>query len=412
MSENNWREKELSLQDTIRKYPEVSPFVIIKTDVQRRGITFSEAALEKVNPDIHQVQYSECTREQTNETPSSLIMRDGTTILTGYKSRNSVRDAYLVDVVDDRIVLTDEGKVIEEVFYWEKPDFYDKYTSSGRPMYEVVSARPQRLDIYPHHYCGFWQHPGMGCKYCAAESISRRMNEKEHLATIKDIKETVQEALKQPGRFANVFLTAGSVLTGKALLDDEVDMYIDILKEIGPLFKTRRFPSQLLGTAYSKEQVKRIYNETGIMSYTADIEVLDAEKFAWICPGKEKWIGYEEWKKRLYDAVEVFGQGYVNTGIVGGVELAAPNGFITEDDALEHVLKEAEILAQHGVSVVQSVWTISDGSIFFKQTTPSLDYYVRLSKELDAIRRKYHLNVDMDSYRRCGNHPDTDLSRI
>lgn len=409
---NSWREKELSLREVIKKYSDISPFIIIKTDVQRRGIAFTDAALKKVNSAVHQVQYSECTRAQTGETPSSLIMRDGTTILTGYKSKNAAREEYLVDVVDGKIVLTDEGRVIEEVFYWEKPDYYDQFTSSGRPMWEVVSARPQRLDIYPHHYCEFWKYAGMGCKYCAAEAISRGMDEKNHSLTVRDILETVKEALKQPGRFANIFLTAGSVLSGKELLDDEVDLYIQILQEIGKLFCTERFPSQLLGTAYNKKQLKRIYDETGIMSYTADIEVLDAEKFKWICPGKEKWIGYDEWKNRLYEAVEIFGSGYVNTGIVGGVELATPYGFQTEDDALEHVLHEAELLARHGVSTVQSVWTVSEGSVFFQQTTPTLEYYIRLSKGLDDIRKKYHLNVDMDNYRRCGNHPDTDLSRV
>jgi hypothetical protein len=50
--------------------------------------------------------------------------------------------------------------------------------------------------------------------------------------------------------------------------------------------------------------------------------------------------------------------------------------------------------------------------VFFKQKVPSLEYYVRLSQGLDQIRRNHGLNVDMDNYRLCGNHPDSDLSRI
>ena len=46
------------------------------------------------------------------------------------------------------------------------------------------------------------------------------------------------------------------------------------------------------------------------------------------CPGKQKAVGYREWKRRLIAAVDIFGKGYVNTGIVGGVELAKPYGFI------------------------------------------------------------------------------------
>jgi len=33
----------------------------------------------------------------------------------------------------------------------------------------------------------------------------------------------------------------------------------------------------------------RLYEQTGLSSYTSDIEVLNEEKFNWICPGKAKW---------------------------------------------------------------------------------------------------------------------------
>lgn len=412
MSDTEWRKLEPGLQDVMDKYKGVSPFIIIKADVQRRGVEFTKDALAKVNPEIHQVQYSTCTKEHKEGIPSSLLMRDGTSIITGPKSTYSKRDPYIVDADGDRIVLKDEGKIVEEVFFWEKPDYYDKFTSTGKPMWQVVSARPQRLDIYPHHYCEFWKTPGEGCKYCAATAISKKSDEIHNLNSVEEIVETIKEAVKQPGRFSNIFLTAGSTLSGKELLDDEVDAYIEILQEVGKIFSEKKFPSQLIGTAYNERQLERLHEKTGLMSYTADIEVYNEEKFKWICPGKANKIGYQEWKRRLVAAVDIFGKGYVNTGIVGGVELAAPNGFQTEEDALKSTLEEAESLAEKGVGTVQCIWTVSDGSIFFKQQTPSLDYYIQLSVGLDALRRKYNLNIDMDNYKRCGNHPDTDLSRI
>jgi hypothetical protein len=409
--EQYWRKQELTLTEVIRKYPEVSPFVIIKTDVQRRGVDFSKAALERVDLDIHQVEYRGFSREQAGAVPVSLIMRDATSILTGFTAESSKRVPYLVDVIDNKIVLTDEGKVIEEVDYWEKPDYYGKTTSSGTPMWQIATARPQRIDFYPFQYCEFWNTPGHGCKYCSIAATYKKANKPRYVA-IEDMAETATEALKQPGRYMSLFLTGGSILSGKELLDDEVDLYIKVLRELGKNFNADKFPSQLIGTAYTKEQLKRLYGNTGLASYTADIEVLNKEKFEWICPGKADKIGYEGWKKRLYDAVDVFGFGNVNTGIVGGVEMATPNGFTAEDEALEATLSEAEELAKHGVFAVQCVWTVAEGSVFFNQETPSLEYYVRLSDGLDKIRRKYHLNADADNYRRCGNHPDTDLSRI
>ena len=158
--------------------------------------------------------------------------------------------------------------------------------------------------------------------------------------------------------------------------------------------------------------MKKLYEETGLMFYTSDIEVLNSDLFQWICPGKSKYIGYDTWKERLFYAVEIFGKGYVSTGIVAGVEMAKPYGYMNEEQALESTLKEAEIFFRNGVSVVSCVWRIAADSLFSEQTGPTLDFYIRLTRELNLMRKKYIPNLGLDDYRRCGNHPDTDLGRI
>ena len=146
--------------------------------------------------------------------------------------------------------------------------------------------------------------------------------------------------------------------------------------------------------------------------FKSDFEVLGEEKFNWICPGKAESVGYQEWKQRLVRAVDIFGRGNVGTGLVGGVELAKPYGFVSEDDALRSTLDEAESLAEKGVTTFFIVWVPRPGSDFRDQQNPSLDYFIRLSSGLHQLRVKYGLSIDYNDYRRCGNHPDTDLSRL
>jgi hypothetical protein len=320
----------------------------------------------------------------------------------------------VVDFIDGRLVVTDQGDVLDEVEYWPRPDYVTKLTSSGRPMWQILTPRPQRLDVNPYSYCHFWD-DGQGCRYCNIGSHynrERKANDKPLKLDPRDVSEAVGEAVKQPGRFANIMLTGGSILSGDEQFDDEVAVYIEVLQAIGENFSTRRFPSQLIASAFSLDQLARIYENTGILTYTADIEVLDEEKFNWICPGKASKLGYREWKQRLVEAVGIFGRGHVNTGLVGGVELAGPNGFAREDDALDATLSEADDLASHGVATVQIVFGPAPGSQFSKQRPASLDFYIRLSVGLDEIRRRHGIHADMDNYRLCGNHPDSDLSRV
>ncbi|HBC93117.1 MAG TPA: radical SAM protein [Pelotomaculum sp.] len=407
--------EEPGFKEITRQYPDVPPLVILKIDVQRRGVCYTHRAISVMDDSIHQLRspYIFGSRDaQLKPLPESLLLRDGTSIIVDPTPVE--KNPYTVDLVDDKLVLVDNGEILEEVEYWPKPDYYNKKTSSGILMSYIVSARPQRLNIFQSGFCHFWKND-RGCLYC--DIVTHFKQQRDELGipaklSAGDVSETIQEALKEPGRYTGICLTAGSDTRGKESFDEEVAFYIEILQAIGENFTTKKFPSQLIATAFNEKQLARLYEETGLLSYTADLEVLNEDLFNWICPGKAEWIGYQEWKKRLLKAVEIFGRGHVSTGIVGGVELAKPRGFTNENDALKSTLDEAEYLISHGVNTVYIVWVPKPGSYFRDQQNPSLTYYVRLAKGIHDLRVKYGLLIDYDDYRRCGNHPDTDLSRV
>ncbi|MFZ1642281.1 MAG: radical SAM protein [Candidatus Contendobacter sp.] len=407
--------RELTLDDVVEKYPEVPRLIAVKIDVQRRGVHYTDHALSRLDKELHQLRGAALfgSRDaKLTPLPESLILRDGTTVLTDPTPIE--QNPYLVDFMDGKLVITDQGAVIEEVEYWPKPDFYGKKTASGKPMEFIVTARPQRLQVMPSSYCHFWTNDH-GCKYC--DIVNHLKHQKSGLGVPaklhpQEVGEVIQEALKQPGRFSSICLTAGSDTRGAEPFDEEVEYYVELLQVIGENFKTRKFPSQLIATAFNEKQLEKLYRETGLMGYTADIEVLNEDLFNWICPGKAEWVGYQEWKNSLIKAVDIFGRGNVNTGIVAGVELAKPHGFSNENEALQATLEEAEDLAANGVSTIFMVWIPRPQAYFHDQKNASLEYYVSLAKNLHELRKKYSLNIDFDDYRRCGNHPDGDLTRI
>jgi hypothetical protein len=191
-----------------------------------------------------------------------------------------------------------------------------------------------------------------------------------------------------------------------------LDGYIALLQEIGKEFKTKRFPAQLISSAFDERQLAKLYENTGLMNYTTDVEVLNEEIFNWVCQGKANHIGYQEWKRRLYASVDVFGKGNVSSGVVLGTELAQPNGFKSEEEAYKNVIEEAEEIISHGISLAANIWRTSPGSVFHKQDTPSLDYFVSVYKKFDELHHKYEVGQYTDDYRRCGAHIGLDLLRI
>jgi hypothetical protein len=167
-----------------------------------------------------------------------------------------------------------------------------------------------------------------------------------------------------------------------------------------------------MAPAYSKEQLKRLYNETGLTSYCPNIEVWDEKVSSWICPGKHRWPGYNEWIKRAIEAVEIFGWGNVYTQIVAGTELAQPHGFKNIDEALNSNFQACEFFAKNGVNFISVPWHVNKASALAGQNPPPLDYFVRLTRGLHSIRKEYGLSAVNDDYKHCGNHADTDMERL
>ena len=415
LAESAQSNRALTLDEVVEKYPDVPRFIALKIDVQRRGVHYTDEALKHVHESDHQLRgtYIFGSRDEAlTPVPESLILRDGTTVLTDPTPLE--QNPYQVDWVDGRFALRDGGEFIEEVDLWPQPEFYGKKTSRGTEMKYVLTARPQRLNIFTSSFCHFWTND-KGCRYCDIVNHLKQQKKEWGIPTRlhpEDVEETLREALKEPGRYTSMCLTAGSDTHGAELFDREVDYYIETLQAVGRVFKTKKFPSQLISSAYNEKQLERLYEQTGLTSYTSDLEVLNQRLFEWICPGKTEFVGYQEWKQRLDRAVDIFGRGNVGTGIVGGVETAKPHGFASEDEALKSTLAEAEDLATKGVTTVYIVWVPRPGSDFRDQKSPSLEYFVKLAKGLHELRVRYGLRVDFDDYRRCGNHPDSDLSRL
>lgn len=393
-------------------YPDFSPFVLLKLSMVWHGAVLSERALIRLQSPEYSFGRVEPFdigfegRSSEYAMPGPVLLRDSTFVYINYGE--AYTDPYILDYdpQQELFLLKEDEAVIDSVDFVPRPAFFGRLTGRGTPMEAVADVRAQKLILTAYQGCNFWR-GGQKCGYCAFFTGGKGLGEVD----VEDIRETVEEAMKEPGRFSEIYLSGGTDFSGTPAFSNEVDRYIRVWQAIGESFSAR-FPSQLMAPAYTKEQLRRIYTETKITSYCPNIEVWDRELFRKLCPGKEHWVGHDEWIRRTVDAVEVFGRGNVYTQVVAGAELARPDGFTDVNQALESNFEACEFFARNGVIFLSTIWRPHKAARLGFQPMPPLEYYVKLAKGLHEIRRSHGLVCIDDDYKTCGNHPDSDLERL
>ncbi len=120
-----------------------------------------------------------------------------------------------------------------------------------------------------------------------------------------------------------------------------------------------RFPGRWIGKvvaqALPKADVQR-YKDYGITIYHPNYEVWDKRLFSIISPGKERYVGREEWHRRIFDAAEVFGPRFVIPNFVAGVEMAKPHGFATVDEAIASTTEGLDCFMSRGITPRFTTW--------------------------------------------------------
>lgn len=400
------------LQRIKEQHPTLSPFVILKLSMICKGVVLTEAALNKVQEPMYcfgslePFGISFAGRTNNKVMPGSILLRDASNVYINYGE--AYENPYIVDWDQEQnlFLLKDGDLIVDVVDFIPRPAFYGKTTSKGTPMEQIAEVRAQKLIMNAYQKCRLWEKGGQ-CAFCAFFTGQHIQGEVD----CDDIYETVKEALKEPGRFSEIYLSGGTDFGGDEPFQEEIERYIRVLQSIGKNF-SGRFSSQLMSPAYKKPDLQRIYDNTGVTSYCPNIEVWDERLYPLMCPGKDKWIGRKEWIKRTIDAVEVFGRGKVCTQVVAGVELAKPHGFKTEDEALNSNFEACEFFSKNGVIFLGTIWRPHKKTKLGYQPMASLDYYVRLTEGLYNIRKEYNLLNTNDNYKHCGNHPDSDQERL
>lgn len=402
------------LERMFDKYPDVPREVAVKEDFLTQGLKFTEAALRTVESggwkgyylfSFDRTKISDMKHKEAFRVPEEFRAWGGPYQLRPivFAIRINENSPYTVDVVDNQLKILFEGgrPVVDNVEFRPRPKYYEMSFEDGTPYYFIANLTAWRTITFcaPLRICQYWG-DGEECKFCDInENVRQQQKAGRKFPAAKSVEQvvTVIEALVEEKRNTRVgedfplqkfTFSGGTVNKGLQGMTDE-EFYLQYIKAvIGKIGS--RWSIVLQTAAKDKEGYKRL-RDAGVDCVLANIEVWDKRLFSIICPGKDRFVGRDEWIRRVIESVDVFGEGHVQPGFVSGCELAQPFGFKDIDSALKSMEEGIDYLMSHGVLPRMIDWCVEPLSALAGQSPPPLEYHVRLDKIWYDLWKKHGL---------------------
>ncbi|OGO24292.1 MAG: hypothetical protein A2144_10210, partial [Chloroflexi bacterium RBG_16_50_9] len=328
--------------------------------------------------------------------PMSFHLSDGCPV----QIRTHNNSPYTLDFIDGRFLLSENNDTIADGLYFDrKPNWYDMYLEDGTPVQAVVQGFcGEYMFITINRYCELWN-TSKQCLFCDINATfkSQRAGEEDVIARLEP--NVLADALKiaisvDPLYRLTVVISGGSIL-GNYRGQTELEFYTSRLNAIKQ--KLQAWIPSTFQIDAQEDEGWRLLHETGVSSVQPNIEVWDKGLFAWICPGKNEFIGYDEWIKRTIRGVDFWGWGLIQPNFVIGVEMAQPHGFKDVKAAVKSTAAGWDFLMSHGVLPRYNQWYIESGSPLAGQPSPPLEYFIEVQKAYTELRWKHNFDPPFPS---------------
>ncbi|TML44008.1 MAG: radical SAM protein [Actinobacteria bacterium] len=390
------------VEDLMARFPHIPREAALKEDLLRTGFAFDESALtDNLDGEIKPKSYfifsfdqkplAELGEAAKRRPPEEVALTGGPYGLrrTIVSVRVNPASPYRVTDADGKLTLSLEGREIAEVGLPPMPEYYRHTLANGKTVMETAPTIQWGYLIYltvlrlcqyfgAHEECGFcdinhnWrQHKREGRPYTGVKPV-----------------EDVLEALTIIDRYDDAKASKAYTLTGGSVTSTvdglaEADFYGRYAQAIEERFP-KRWIGKVVAQALPREDVQR-YKDYGITIYHPNYEVWDKRLFSLISPGKQRYVGREEWHRRIFDAAEVFGARYVIPNFVAGVEMAKPFGFESVDEAIASTTEGLDYFMSRGITPRFTTWCPEPTTPLGRDNPDGapLEYHIRL---LEAYR--------------------------
>ena len=397
------------LESLIARFPGVPREAVLKEDLLRTGMGFDPSALTEneageVKPKSYFIfSFDHKTlpnlgEAATRRPPEEVALSGGPLGLrrTIVSVRTNPDSPYRVSRTEDGLLsLAVDGTPIADVALPPMPEYYRHRLSNGKSVMEIAPTIQWGYLIYLTvlrlcQYFGAKEE----CQFCDINHNWRQHKQAGRPYTgVKPVDE-VLEALEIIDRYDTAGAAHAYTLTGGSVTSTvdglgEAEFYGRYARAI-----EERFPGRWIGKVVAQAlplEEARIFKEHGISIYHPNYEVWDERIFKLVSPGKQRYVGREEWHRRILDAREVFGARYVIPNFVAGVEMAQPYGFTSIDEAIRSTAEGLDYFMSRGVTPRFTTWCPEPTTPLGKANPEGapLEYHIRLLEVYRETMEKY-----------------------
>jgi hypothetical protein len=391
------------VEGLMSRFPHIPREAVLKEDLLRAGIAFDGSALtHNLDGDVKPKSYFIFSFDQKplaqlgeaakRRPPEEIALTGGPYELrrTIVSVRVNPDSPYRVARADDASLrLSLEGREVADVGLPPMPEYYRHTLANGKTVMETAPTIQWGYLIYLTvlrlcQYFGAKEE----CGFCDINHNWRQHKKEGRPYTGVKPVEDVLEALALIDRHDTTQASKAYTLTGGSVTSTvdglaEADFYGRYAQAIEERFP-KRWIGKVVAQALPRADVQR-YKDYGITIYHPNYEVWDKRLFSIISPGKERYVGREEWHRRIFDAAEVFGPRYVIPNFVAGVEMARPFGFTDVSAAIASTTEGLDYFMSRGITPRFTTWCPEPTTPLGRDNPDGapLEYHIRL---LEAYR--------------------------
>jgi hypothetical protein len=393
------------IEQLARRYPDIPLEAIFKEDLLRRGMAWSREALEVAASykrkayfifSFDMVPISAMGQGENTKAPEEVRLAGGA---CNFKPvivsvRLNPASPYRVEAEENTLILKVEGHSVANVQLQKSPAYYERALAGGKPITDIAPTIEWGYLLYltVFRLCQYFG-AQEECQFCDInENYRQQRTAGRSYTSVKSVPEILEalEIVAATDSDSKAYTVTGGSITSMLEGKSEVDFYRQYPEAIEKRFP-RRWISKIVVQALPRDEVQKL-RDSGVQIYHPNYEVWDKSLFETLCAGKARYIGREEWIRRILDAAEIFEPKHVIPNFVAGIEMAGPVGFTTVDEAIASTQEGLDFFMSHGISPRFTTWCPEPLSILGReQQGAPLEYHVCLLRAYRDTRARYGL---------------------